>query len=93
MTKHYLSKLDASELHRRGFTQAIGNLPGFVLRGRLDMILPALINRCKISSETEKWAEGRRDTVKAINSIVKSLGVVKESNGWSFRDIQANITV
>ena len=31
--------------------------------------------------ETEKWAEGRRDTVKALNSIVKTFGVVKGHKG------------
>jgi len=51
-----------------------------VLRGRLDKILTELIDRTRIiSPETEKWAEGRRDSVKAINSIVKTLGVQKVS--------------
>jgi hypothetical protein len=117
-------------LHRRGFSQAIGNLPAFVLKGvnfinvkranflyerrfgsfflvtyvetrrsyekfvcltlmkltkgRLAYVLPALIERTKITClETEKWAEGRRDTVKAVNSIVKTFGVIKGHKGKS----------
>ena len=74
--------MDTSELHRRGFSQAIGNLPAFVLKGRLATVLPALIERTKVTClETEKWAEGRRDTVKAVNSIVKTFGVVKGHKG------------
>jgi hypothetical protein len=62
--------------------QAIGNLPKLILQGRLATILPALIERTKVNRiETEKWAEGRRDTIKAINSIVKTFGVVKGHKG------------
>jgi hypothetical protein len=79
---HYLSQLDISELHRRGFSLAIGNLPQCILKGRLATVLPALIGRTKVTGpETEKWAEGRRDTVKALNSIVKTFGVVKGHRG------------
>ena len=83
MIHHYLSQLDVSEQHRRGFSQAVGNLPKFILEGRLATVLPALIERTKVScAETEKWAEGRRDAVKAINAIVKTFGVAKGHKGW-----------
>jgi hypothetical protein len=62
--------------------QAIGNLPKLILQGRLATILPALIERTKVNrTETEKWAEGRRDAIKAVNSIVKTFGVVKGHKG------------
>ena len=48
LVNHYLSQLDTTELHRRGFAQAIGNLPTFVLKGRLATVLPSLINRTKV---------------------------------------------
>ena len=48
LVNHYLSQLDSTELHRRGFAQAIGNLPAAVLKGRLATVLPSLINRTKV---------------------------------------------
>ena len=107
--KSYLSNLDTSELHRRGFSLAIGSLPEFALVGRLDQILVALIGRCTVTPcsatsslspcrasgvnllvdldgnktlgpEQERWAEGRRDVVRAISRIVKTVGVCEGSN-------------
>ena len=101
--KSYLSNLDGSENHRRGFSLALGSLPHVALKGRLDQILSALIVRCSISDSTsvtslspcrdsgtvllvedgkkvfgpeqERWAEGRRDVLRAIAKIVKTVGV------------------
>ena len=102
--KSYLSNLDGSENHRRGFSLALGSLPQFALTGRLDQVLSALIMRCAVSPspaitslspcrgtgtnllvepdgkkifgpEQDRWAEGRRDVVRAISRIVKTVGV------------------
>ena len=115
--KSYLSNLDTSELHRRGFSLAIGSLPKFALTGRLDQILAILIARCAVSAcqsisslspcrgtinllidddkkifgpEQERWVEGRRDVVKAISKIVKTLGV-HEGNKVTDYICEANI--
>lgn len=81
LIQHYTSQLDVSELHRRGFSLAIGSLPTFALKGRLDFILPTLIGRTVPSARTEVWAEGRRDAVKAIGNVVKTLGVHRGHKG------------
>ncbi len=77
LLKHYMSQLDRSELHRRGFALALGSLPKFAIQGRLDKILAALIQRTVPTSQTEFWAEGRRDAVKAMNNLVKTAGVAR----------------
>ena len=74
---HYLTQLDGSENHRRGFALALGSLPKNVLEGRLDKLLPALIDKTIITPSTEVWAEGRRDVIKAIINAVKTVGVAK----------------
>ena len=44
---------------------ALGALPKFALTGRLDVVLPALIACTTVqNSSEEKWAEGRRDSVR-----------------------------
>ena len=106
--KSYLSNLDGSENHRRGFSLALGSLPEFALKGRLDQILSALIVRCSVSTsaavsslspcrgsnatllvedgekifgpEQERWAEGRRDVIRAISRIVKTVSVHHGTN-------------
>ena len=79
--EHYLSSLDQSELHRRGFSLALGNLPKTVLKGHLDKVLSVLIEKTKITKTTEVWAEARRDVIKAIINIIKTMGVSQGHNG------------
>ena len=72
---HFFSSLDQSELHRRGFSLALGSLPKSVLKGRLDKVLSVLIEKTKITKNTEVWAEARRDVIKALINIIKTMGV------------------
>jgi hypothetical protein len=81
LMSHYMSQLDVSEINRRGFALALGSLPKNVIQGRLDKILSALIEKTKVTKATELWAEGRRDVVKAINNIVKTVGVAQGHRG------------
>ena len=60
---------------------AIGSLPANVLKGRLDKILPTLIDKTLITKNTEVWAEGRRDVIKSIINITKTVGVSEENRG------------
>ena len=52
---------------RRGFSSALDVLLGSILKGKEEEVIHALI---KCSEGTEKWAEARRDAVKALGSIV-----------------------
>ena len=54
----------------------------FVFSGRLHQLLPILIEKTKISNKNnELWAEGRRDVIKAIMNIIKTVGVAAEGQG------------
>ena len=78
---HYTSQLDTGELHLRGFALALGSLPQTVLQGRLDKLLPILIDKTNITKKSELWAEGRRDVIKAIINIIKTAGVAAGHQG------------
>lgn len=62
-----------TEVMRMGHALALGSLPKFMLKDDLSSILETLISVTYITSETLKWAESRRDAVKAITSICVTL--------------------
>ena len=49
-----------------GYSLALGALPKFMLSGKLRAVLSGLIAASEITKKEEKWAEGRRDALKAI---------------------------
>lgn len=49
-----------------GHALALGSLPRFVLAANLNKILDALIESSQVSQLTAKWAESRRDSLKAL---------------------------
>ena len=54
----------------------------FSVLGRLHQLLPILIEKTEISNKNnELWAEGRRDVIKAIINIIKTVGVAAEGQG------------
>ena len=67
---NFMDKLGGSEVVRRGYSAALGVLPGSFVRGKEEEVVHALIKCSRISEGTEKWAEARRDTVKALGSLV-----------------------
>ncbi|XP_076451234.1 tubulin-specific chaperone D-like [Babylonia areolata] len=74
---HYLSQLKASlETTRTGYSLALGALPEFMLHSRLEDVLTDLIAGVHPTSKAEeKMAEARRDVIKAISSVCKTVGV------------------
>eukprot|EP00092_Neocalanus_flemingeri_P020394 GFUD01022092.1.p1 GENE.GFUD01022092.1~~GFUD01022092.1.p1 ORF type:complete len:1159 (+),score=370.35 GFUD01022092.1:112-3588(+) len=66
----FIGKLSGGEMVRRGFSSALGVLPGSILRGKEEEVIHALIKCSKITEGTEKWAEARRDAVKALGCVV-----------------------
>ena len=67
---NFLSKLSGPEVTRRGFSSALGQLPGSFVRGREEDVIHGLIKASKVSEGTEKWAEARRDSVRAVGCLV-----------------------
>lgn len=49
-----------------GYCQALGALPKFMICGKFQVILEALITASQITKKEEKWAQARRDAIKAI---------------------------
>ncbi|XP_041970319.1 tubulin-specific chaperone D isoform X1 [Aricia agestis] len=75
---HYLEQLSNTGVNgltlRMGFSRAIGSLPGFILNEHLERIVDALIECTKVTENTQKWAEGRRDAVLGLTEICRTLG-------------------
>lgn len=51
---------------RQGHSLALGALPKFMLAGKLRPVLGGLIQATQISEKEDKWAEARRDALKAL---------------------------
>ncbi|KAL8610270.1 hypothetical protein ACOMHN_062002 [Nucella lapillus] len=73
---HYLSQLKSPvETTRMGFSLALGALPSFIVHGRLGDVLTGLISGLTYNKTEEKMAEARRDAIKAIASVCKTVGI------------------
>ncbi|XP_063473164.1 tubulin-specific chaperone D isoform X3 [Symphalangus syndactylus] len=72
----YLAELrNPEEMTRCGFSLALGALPGFLLKGRLQQVLTGLRAVTHTSPEAVNFAESRRDGLKAIARICQTVGV------------------
>ncbi|XP_035158150.3 tubulin-specific chaperone D isoform X2 [Callithrix jacchus] len=72
----YLAELRKSEeMTRCGFSLALGALPRFLLKGRLQQVLTGLRAVTHTSPEDVSFAESRRDGLKAIAGICQTVGV------------------
>ncbi|KAK6617706.1 hypothetical protein RUM44_005294 [Polyplax serrata] len=60
---------------RLGYAMAIGDLPKFMILGKVNELISALLESLKITEYTLKWAESRRDSIKALVSIVSTVGL------------------
>ena len=50
-----------------------GSFPKFVLDERLHVVIVALIQCSKITESTAKWSESRRDALKALTSVCRTV--------------------
>lgn len=58
---------------RMGHCLALGVLPKFALHPNLNFVITSLIEASKITQHTSKWAESRRDAVKALTSVADTM--------------------
>ncbi|XP_050312705.1 tubulin-specific chaperone D [Anthonomus grandis grandis] len=72
---HYVSELNGEtrQSSRMGHALALGSLPKHILHPNLDVVISALIGASTITAATIKWAESRRDAVKALTSVVTTM--------------------
>ncbi|CAH0407276.1 unnamed protein product [Chilo suppressalis] len=61
---------------RMGYSRAVGSLPKSVLSEQLPLIIQSLIDCAKVSENTLKWAEGRRDAVIGLTEVCHTQGIV-----------------
>ncbi|XP_008586512.1 PREDICTED: tubulin-specific chaperone D isoform X1 [Galeopterus variegatus] len=79
LIQQYLAELQSpEEMTRCGFSSALGSLPGFLLKGRLQQVLAGLRAVTQTSPKDVSFAEARRDGLKAIARICQTVGVKAE---------------
>ncbi|NXD96985.1 TBCD protein, partial [Chaetorhynchus papuensis] len=76
LVTQYVSELqNAEEMIRCGFSRALGALPRFLLKGKLQQVLEGLKKVTVISPEDVSFAESRRDALIAIAKVCQTVGV------------------
>ncbi|NXF81871.1 TBCD protein, partial [Sclerurus mexicanus] len=76
LVTQYVSELqNTEEMIRCGFSRALGALPRFLLKGRLQQVLEGLRKVTLISPEDVSFAESRRDALIAIAKVCQTVGV------------------
>ncbi|NXS06431.1 TBCD protein, partial [Neodrepanis coruscans] len=76
LVTQYVSELqNREEMIRCGFSRALGALPRFLLKGRLQQVLEGLKKVTLISPEDVSFAESRRDALIAIAKVCQTVGV------------------
>ncbi|KAM9597792.1 tubulin-specific chaperone D [Trichechus inunguis] len=76
LIRQYLAELQSpEEMTRCGFALALGALPSFFLKGRLQQVLAGLRAVTHISPKDVSFAEARRDSLRAIARICQTVGV------------------
>uniref|UniRef100_A0A7N4V772 Tubulin-specific chaperone D n=1 Tax=Sarcophilus harrisii TaxID=9305 RepID=A0A7N4V772_SARHA len=81
LMENYISELqNPEEMIRCGFSLALGSLPGFFLKGKLNKVLEGLKAVTRISPTDMSFAEARRDALKAIAKICQTVGVKAEAS-------------
>ncbi|KAM6164683.1 tubulin-specific chaperone D [Rhynchocyon petersi] len=80
LTQQYLAELQSpEEMTRCGFALALGALPSSLLEGRLQQVLMGLRAVTHISPKDTRFAEARRDALRAIARICQTVGVSTDS--------------
>lgn len=62
-----------NQVSRMGHCLALGSLPKFALLPNLEVVITSLVETTYMDPQTVKWAEARRDAVKALTSIALTL--------------------
>uniref|UniRef100_A0A1B6E9Z8 Tubulin-specific chaperone D n=1 Tax=Clastoptera arizonana TaxID=38151 RepID=A0A1B6E9Z8_9HEMI len=67
-----------NETTRMGYALALGSLPAFMFEKDLNVVISNLITCATITENTSKWAEGRREALKALTSICTAVGFKRQ---------------
>uniref|UniRef100_A0A8C1VU98 Tubulin-specific chaperone D n=1 Tax=Cyprinus carpio TaxID=7962 RepID=A0A8C1VU98_CYPCA len=81
LVSQYLSALMSPEVMTRcGCALALGSLPPFMIRGKLQKILPGLQAACKVVQKAESQTEARRDAATAMSQVCVAVGVCAQGS-------------
>lgn len=75
-----------------GHALALGYLPKFMLKDNLESIIENLMAATAITPPTSKWAEARRDCVKALCNIVLTLDDELENGKFRIPELTKRCT-
>uniref|UniRef100_A0A8C3SV97 Tubulin-specific chaperone D n=1 Tax=Chelydra serpentina TaxID=8475 RepID=A0A8C3SV97_CHESE len=79
LLQQYISELqNTEEMIRCGFSLALGALPRFLLKGKLQQVLEGLKKVICISHKDVSFAESRRDGLKATAKVCQTVGVKRD---------------
>ncbi|KAL2712079.1 tubulin-specific chaperone D [Vespula squamosa] len=88
VVNRYLDNLkSSSQVVRIGFAQAVGHFPLFIKKARVKDIIEALIECTRISDDTLKWAESRKEALHSLTMIIQTLNV-NEADVWQVYALQ-----
>jgi len=62
-----------------------GSFPKFMLDEQLNVVIVALIQCSKITELTTKWSESRRDALKALTSVCRTVFSEKDMQTGKFQ--------
>uniref|UniRef100_A0A670K5Z3 Tubulin-specific chaperone D n=1 Tax=Podarcis muralis TaxID=64176 RepID=A0A670K5Z3_PODMU len=81
LVNQYISGLQShEEMTRCGLSSALGALPRFLLKGKLQEVLDGLKGVTSISPQYVSFAESRKDGLKAISKVCLTVGVKGEGS-------------
>uniref|UniRef100_A0A8C2UC00 Tubulin-specific chaperone D n=1 Tax=Coturnix japonica TaxID=93934 RepID=A0A8C2UC00_COTJA len=76
----YVTMMITEQMIRCGFSLALGALPRFLLKGRLQQVLEGLRKVTLITPKDVSFAESRRDALIAIAEICQTVGIKGEGS-------------
>ncbi|KAF4073649.1 hypothetical protein AMELA_G00245720 [Ameiurus melas] len=78
---HYLSGLKSAEAQMRsGCALALGSLPDFMIRNKLQRVLDRLQEACRVPVKGDSFTESRRDAVTALARVCVTVGVCAQAS-------------
>ncbi|KAB5530646.1 hypothetical protein PHYPO_G00131760 [Pangasianodon hypophthalmus] len=81
LLSRYLSGLKSTEVQMRcGCALALGSLPAFMIRNKLQQVLDGLQEACRVTQKEDGFTEARRDAASALAQVCVTVGVCAQAS-------------
>ncbi|KAG7317357.1 hypothetical protein KOW79_019655 [Hemibagrus wyckioides] len=81
LISRYLKGLKSSDVQMRcGCALALGSLPDFMIRNKLQQVLDGLQEACRITQKEQGFLEARRDAASALARVCVTVGVCAQAS-------------